>query len=158
MDEQVMLAWVEEVLAPYVATAPEDIIPLLVLESYWCHMMASVVYKTQELGVKVKHIPGGCTSLCQLVDIGFNKPFKSRVQKMWIMWMIAEGVKEGTTSLLMRRDVAVWVDKAMAKMKEEWRIIKNAWLKWGLSGLTKKRGKGCLGCWEGWRALFKYTN
>ncbi len=34
MDEQVMLAWVEEVLAPYVATAPEDIIPLLVLESY----------------------------------------------------------------------------------------------------------------------------
>ncbi len=82
-------------------------------------MMASVVYKTQELGVKVKHIPGGCTSLCQLVDIGFNKPFKSRVQKMWIMWMIAEGVKEGTTSLLMRRDVAVWVDKAMAKMKEE---------------------------------------
>jgi hypothetical protein len=30
MDEQVMLAWVEEVLAPYVTTAPEDIIPLLI--------------------------------------------------------------------------------------------------------------------------------
>jgi hypothetical protein len=34
MDERVMLAWVEEVLAPYVATAPEDIIPLLILDSY----------------------------------------------------------------------------------------------------------------------------
>jgi hypothetical protein len=34
MDEQVMLAWVEEVLAPYVTTAPEDIIPLLILDSY----------------------------------------------------------------------------------------------------------------------------
>jgi hypothetical protein len=42
MDEQVMLAWVEEVLAPYVATAPEDIILLLILDSYQCHMMASV--------------------------------------------------------------------------------------------------------------------
>jgi hypothetical protein len=34
MDEQVMLAWVEEVLAPYVAMATEDIIPLLILDSY----------------------------------------------------------------------------------------------------------------------------
>ncbi len=81
--------------------------------------MASVVYKIQELGVEVKHIPGGCTFLCQLVDVGFNKPFKSCVQKMWIKWMIAEGVKEGTTSLPRRCNVAVWVDEAMAKMKEE---------------------------------------
>jgi hypothetical protein len=76
MDEQVMLAWVEEVLAPYVATAPEEIIPLLILDSYQCHMMASVVYKIQELGVEVKHIPGRCTSLCQPVDVGFNKPIQ----------------------------------------------------------------------------------
>ncbi len=34
MDERVMLAWVEEVLALYVAMAPEDIIPLLILDSY----------------------------------------------------------------------------------------------------------------------------
>ncbi len=56
-----------------------DIIPLLILDSYRCHMMASVVSKIQELGVEVKHIPGGCTSLCQPVDVGFNKPFKSRI-------------------------------------------------------------------------------
>ncbi len=79
MDEQVMLTWVEKVLAPYVMMAPEDIILLLILDSYRCHMMASVVYKIQELGVKVKHIPGRFTSLCQPVDVGFNKPFKSRV-------------------------------------------------------------------------------
>jgi hypothetical protein len=134
MDEQVMLAWVEEVLSPYVTTAPEDINPLLILDSYQCHMMASVVYKIQELGVEVKHIPGGCTSLCQPVDVGFNKPFKlnfSHIPKIWIKWMIAKGVKEGTTSLPTGRDVAVWVDKVMAKMKEEQRIIKNAWLKTG---------------------------
>ncbi len=37
MDKQVILAWVEEIPAPYVMTAPKDIIPLLSLDSYQCH-------------------------------------------------------------------------------------------------------------------------
>ncbi len=109
--------------------------------------MASVVYKIQELSVKVKHIPGGCTSLCQPVDVGFNKPFKSRIQKMWIKWMIAEGVQEGTTSLPTRRDVTVWVDEVIVQMKEEQRIIKNAWLKTGFKWFDKQEREGVLGVW-----------
>ncbi len=145
MDEWVMLAWVEVVLAPYVPTAPEDIIPLLILDSYRCHRMASVVSKIHELGVEVKHIPGGCTSLYQPVDVGFNKPFKSRIQKMWINRMITKGVQEGTTSLPTRPDVTVWVDKAMAKMKEKQQIIKNAWLKTGFEWFDKEEEEGVLG-------------
>jgi hypothetical protein len=72
MDKAVMVAWVDEVLAPYLAMAPNDVIPLLILDSYRCHMMALVVQMIQELGVEVKHILGGCTSLCQPVDVGFN--------------------------------------------------------------------------------------
>ncbi len=72
--------------------------------------------------------------------------------------MIAEGVQEGTISLLTRHKVAVWVDKAMALMKEEQRIIKNAWLKTGFEWFDKQEGEGGWGCWEGWRASFKYTN
>jgi hypothetical protein len=53
MDERVMLAWVDEVLKPYVAIAPEHVIPILILDSYSCHMMASVVTKW-ELGIEVK--------------------------------------------------------------------------------------------------------
>ncbi len=34
MDEGVMIAWVDEVLKPYIATAPEHVIPLLILDSY----------------------------------------------------------------------------------------------------------------------------
>ncbi len=64
MDETVTIAWVNEVLAPYVTTAPDHVIPILILDMYQCHMMASVVQMIQELGVEVKHIPGGCTSLC----------------------------------------------------------------------------------------------
>ena len=39
MDERVMLMWVDMVLTPYVDTAPEDVVPILFLDSYCCHMM-----------------------------------------------------------------------------------------------------------------------
>jgi hypothetical protein len=32
MDEEVMIAWVNKVLAPYVATAPDHVIPVLILD------------------------------------------------------------------------------------------------------------------------------
>jgi hypothetical protein len=59
--------------------------------------------------------------------------------------MIAKGVKKGTTSLPTRRGIAVWVDKAMAQLKEEQRIIKNAWLKMGFEWFDKQEGKGVFG-------------
>ncbi len=34
MDEQVMIAWVNEVLAPYVATAPDHVVPILIPDMY----------------------------------------------------------------------------------------------------------------------------
>ena len=80
MDEQVMLLWVEKVLKPYIESAPEGIVPLLLLDSYHCHVMASVVNEIQDLGVEVEHIPGGCTYLCQPVDIGINKPYKKHMR------------------------------------------------------------------------------
>jgi hypothetical protein len=58
MDEQVMLAWVNQVFALYVEMVPEHIVPLLTLDSYCCHVMGSVVQWIQELGVEVQHIPG----------------------------------------------------------------------------------------------------
>ena len=39
MDVRVMLRWVEDVLAPYVALAPPGIIPVILLDSYRCHIM-----------------------------------------------------------------------------------------------------------------------
>ena len=80
MDERVMLLWVEKVLKPYVESAPEGIVPLLLLDSYCCQVMASVVNEIQDLGVEVEHIPGSCTYLCQPVDIGINKPCKKHMR------------------------------------------------------------------------------
>ena len=70
----------------------------MLLDSYHCHVMASVVNEIQELGVEVEHIPGGCMYLCQPVNIGINKPYKKHMRHQWEVWMISEGMVEGTTS------------------------------------------------------------
>ena len=94
----------------------------------------------QELSVEVQHIPGGCTSLCQPVDVGFNKPFKDQMRRQWFNWMINKGAFHGTTSPPLRLDVAKWVDAAMLEMKGEGKIICNASKRHGYSGLTTTLG------------------
>jgi len=54
-------------------------------------MMALVVNKIHDLGCEVEHIPGGCTGRCQPVDVGINKPLKSRIRQEWLEWMMGEG-------------------------------------------------------------------
>ena len=128
MDERVMLLWAEKILKPYIDSAPDHVIPLVILDSYRCHMMSSVVHAIQEMGVEVTHIPGGCTSLCQPVDVGFNKPFKSHIRQDWESWMLFEGLVHGTTSAPTREEVAGWIAKAFRHMQGS-PIVKNAWLK-----------------------------
>jgi hypothetical protein len=125
MDEGVMLMWVQKVLKPYVREAPEHIVPILLLDSYRCHMMASVVREIQKLGVEVEHIPGGCTTLCQPVDVGVNKPFKNRIREKWECWMIEEGIQRGTTRPPTRTDISNWTLAAMEALPTQ--IVKNAW-------------------------------
>jgi hypothetical protein len=125
MDEEAMIVWVDQVLRPYIETAPAGILPILFLDSYRCHMMASVVGMIQDLGVEVEHIPGGCTSLCQPVDIGVNKPFKNRIQNQWEEWMIAEGLANGTTFPPTRENIVEWTRIATNSLPAQ--MIQNAW-------------------------------
>ncbi len=53
VDKEVMIAWVNEALAPYVETSPDQVIPVLILDMYRCHMMSSLVQMIQELGWRV---------------------------------------------------------------------------------------------------------
>jgi hypothetical protein len=121
-------------------SAPYDVIPLLILDSYRCHMMGLVVQKIQELGVEVKHIPGGCTSFRQPIDISFNKPFKDRLWKLWISWMISNGVIHGMTSTPTRLNDATWVHEAMKEMKRVRAMVRNAWLKTEYEWFNKNKG------------------
>ena len=130
MDERCMLLWVDLCLKPHVATIPTGIIPIIFLDSYRCHMMASVVDSIQELGVEVEHIPGGCTCLCQPVDVGINKPFKKRICDLWQTWMMGD-MSQGTTTVTVsaptRELIRDWCIDAYKQMQSETNIIQNAW-------------------------------
>lgn len=139
MDETVMLDWIDLILEPYVAQAPEGIVPVLFLDSYRAHMMKSVVTRIQALGVEVFHIPGGCTGLCQPVDVGFNKPLKSRIRSEWEEWMNAkwDGLQaHEETPKPTRLIVSEWVLQAFDDFPE--RLIRNAWTKTGYAWFDRR--------------------
>jgi hypothetical protein len=68
---------------------------------------------------------------------------------MWIKWLINQGITQDTISLPTRRNIAIWVDKAMGQMKEEQRIIRNTWLEMGFEWFDKGEGAGVLGVFGG---------
>ena len=125
-----MLDWIEVVLKPYVANVPPGIVPSLILDLFTIHKMGSVVNAIQDLGVEVDFIPPGCTSMVQLVDVGYNKPFKAKVRKQFSNWMLAQDPNKPTPAAK-RLDIAEWILRAERNIKEV--SIKNAWRKTGFS-------------------------
>ena len=53
-------------------------------------MMGLVVEKIQSIGIEVQFIPGGCTYLCQPIDVGVNKPIKNKMANKWEYWLEEE--------------------------------------------------------------------
>ncbi len=110
MDEfLVMLQWVEQVLKPHVKeNVPDGIHPILLLDSYRCHMMSSVVDKIADLGVEVQDIPGSCTGLCQPIDVGVGKPFKSKDRHKWEEWMLEFGIDNAISQPPAQGQLSKW--------------------------------------------------
>ncbi len=109
---------VDEVLQPYFATAPDDVIPVLLLDSYCCHIMASIVNRITTLGVEVIHIPGGCTGLVQPLDVGFNRPLKIHIRQKWQARMIETVKATETVEPPERADVSAWIADTFWDMKK----------------------------------------
>jgi hypothetical protein len=125
MSESLMLMWIEHSLAPYVATAPDGIIPLLFLDSYGVHKMGSINRAINDLGVEVIILPPGCTGLTQPVDIGYNKPFKGLVRDQYEEWMVTDS--EDLSEPPRRVDIARWIADAERNMKRSTMV--NAWMR-----------------------------
>lgn len=78
-DERIMHLWINGSLVPEIQNVQilfPGVTPLLLLDTYKVHLMGEIVETIQSHGVEVMHIPAGCTYLCQLVDVGINKPLK----------------------------------------------------------------------------------
>ena len=131
MDETVMLQWVGDVLSPYIQQAPSDVRPVLLLDSYRCHMMKSVVSKIQNLGVEVEHIPAGSTGLVQTIDVGIGKPLKNRVRQRWEEWMIEQGSDTPVFNPPPRETLTSWILESLCSLHPQ--LVQNAWLRNGLS-------------------------
>jgi hypothetical protein len=90
--------------------------------------MGSVVNRIHEMGIEVFHIPGGCTYLCQPVDIGINKPLKAAMRAKWEAWMTdGDGIINGVAKEPSRKQVAEWLVDAYNNIPET--VGQNAWLK-----------------------------
>jgi len=139
MDEVCMLRWVDEILKPYlkVNPPPPGIVPVILLDAYRCHMMASVTDAIAELGIEIIHIPGGCTGLTQPPDVGINKPFKSRVHVLWEEWMINEIHCTGLVYVPTREDISGWVAEVVWGLNGK-NLMPNAWRKTGYDWFLRK--------------------
>ena len=88
-----MALWVDMVLKPYPKTKPQCICPLLLLDSYQCHMMKLVTSQITALGIDILHVPPGCTPLCQPIDIGVCKPLKVRLKMSKLLFLTCNSGK-----------------------------------------------------------------
>ncbi len=78
-----MHKWVDQILVPYLQENWENVVPVLLLDSYKVHKMDSMSTRLSDIGVEAYHIPGG-TSVAQPVDIGVGRPFKDQLRQKWI--------------------------------------------------------------------------
>ena len=87
--------WIDVVLKPWKddrdATNPSIQQPIIILDAYPVHQMGSVVNHIQATWIKVFHTAVGCTYLCQPIDVGINKPIKTRLHELWEVWMTDGG-------------------------------------------------------------------
>jgi hypothetical protein len=137
-NEQIMLDWIVHVLAPYVATVPLGIFPVVFLDQFRVHKMGTIVNAIQALGMQVEFIPAGCTWLIQPVDVGFNKAFKCKMHNKFLKWMMAQDPNLPIPGS-MCHDVAQWIIDAQKHISEE--TIRKAWRKTGYSLTTPRTPK-----------------
>ena len=129
-DEPVMMEWVEKVLGPYVANVPHGIVPILFLDDFSVHKTGAVVEAIQALGVEVEFILPGCTGMVQPIDVGYNKPLKSKFCDQYHQWMLDQDPNQ-SIPCPSRVLVAEWLIAAQRSMTPA--IIRNAWKKTGFS-------------------------
>jgi hypothetical protein len=130
-----MLEWVEKILALYVENVLHGIVPILFLDDFSLHKTGAVVGAIQALGMEVKFIPPGCTGMVQPVDVGYNKPLKSKFCEQYRKWMLDQDPNQ---SIPCPSRVLVTECLIAAQSLISPAIIHNAWKKTGFSWFSNQ--------------------
>ena len=101
-----MLKWVDRVWRPF-AEAKEGP-SLLFLDKAHVHLTVKVCYQIALLNTELEIIPEGYTSKLQVMDVGLNKQFKTRVHNGVEEFILNEPVGSKPN----RKSVSKWIRDA----------------------------------------------
>ncbi len=135
-----MLAWIDEILKPYIANTSLGIVPILFLDDFSIHKMGEVIQAIQALGMEVELIPPGCTGMVQPVDMGYNKLFKAKVRSLFHEWLFEQD-PDKPAPCPPRHLVAAWIIGAEHVIEDT--MVHKAWKKMGFSSSSMLRGGSC---------------
>jgi hypothetical protein len=74
-------------------------------------MLDSVCNAIAATGVELVDIPGGCTCLCQLIDVSIDKPFTNHFQQTWVDYLVVNqnNTLNGKIPSPSREQLALWM-------------------------------------------------
>lgn len=123
MDSIHMLDWIEKVWRPW--TIEKNKPTMLILDEFCGHMTAEVRNAIVQCGTHLEFIPAGYTSKLQVMDVGFNKPFKDGFRHQFDSWITETEEKPK------RHHVATWIQASWEGMSCQ-RIARNTWRRIGI--------------------------
>ena len=118
-DLRVGRIWIDQILKPYVANAPQS---FLLIDHYSVHLCNEFVTEVNDLGTDVDYIPKGYTCVLQPVDVGVNAQFKNFIRDQHHAWClvtypaVAQGDKFPTPE---REDIYPWILNAFDQVRPD---------------------------------------
>ena len=124
MDSILMLEWIKYVWKPW--TDAKNGPTILILDEFAGHMTAEVREAIKKCGTHLEFIPGGYTSQLQVMDVGFNKPFKDQFRHQFVHYCRTHNMVPPK-----RENVATWIQLSWEGLSVQ-RIATNTWRRIGL--------------------------
>ena len=93
IDEEGCLQWIRANFSHRSSTEPRR---LLVWDSCATHLTDKVTEELNRRNIDQAVIPGGLTSLLQLLDVAVNKPLKDHMKQLWGSWMESGTIERRT--------------------------------------------------------------
>lgn len=107
-DSDVMQYWTKMCLAPYCC----DMEPaILMMDNFGPHCVRPVKIEIAKLGCIQVNLPPNMTSKVQILDVGINKPFKDRMNRYYMEFMIDNISRSPKVT---RKLMARWVAESWA--------------------------------------------